>query len=393
MKILLVNSLYYPNLIGGAEKSTQLLAEGLANKGFKVIVVCIHPHKDSIKFYNGVKIYYLYHRNVYFRFKKKNFLDNIFKPLNYLIDLYNPCIGKTFDRILKIEKPDIVHTNNIDCFSPIIWKKLKRLEIPLVHTLRDYQLICARATMFKRHKLCKNQCLECKILTLTKKWLSKNINIVVGISNYVLEKHLEFDMFKNTQKRVIIPNPLISDPISSPKTCVNKPLRFLYLGGIFDHKGFNLLINTFSKLEEANNKYELWVGGRGEYKENTGINIKYLGFINSEDIYPKIDVVIVPSLWNEAFGRIIIEANSYGLPVIGSNRGGIPELILQGKTGFIFNPNKEDELLKYIKMFINNPDLVLKLSPNCIKYSENFKIDNILDAYIRLYKTLVVENA
>lgn len=393
MKILIVNSLYYPNIIGGAEKSTQLLAEGLANKGFKVIVVCIHSQEDSIKFHNGVRIYYLYHRNVYFRFKKKNFLDNILKPLNYLIDLYNPWIGKTFDRILKIEKPDIVHTNNIDCFSPIIWKKLKRLKIPLVHTLRDYQLICARGTMFKRHKLCENQCLECKILTLTKKWLFKNINIVVGISNYILEKHLEFDMFKNTQKREIIPNPLISDPISSPKTCVNKPLRFLYLGGIFDHKGFYFLINTFSKLEEANNKYELWVGGRGEYKENIGINIKYLGFINSEDIYPKIDVIIVPSLWNEAFGRIIIEANSYGLPVIGSDRGGIPESILQGKTGFIFNPNKENELLKYIKIFIDNPDLVLKLSPNCLKYSENFKIDKILDAYIRLYKTLVVENA
>jgi glycosyltransferase involved in cell wall biosynthesis len=393
MKILIVNSLYYPNLMGGTEKFSQLIAEGFANKGFKVIVVCIHPYKDNVNFYNGVKIYYLYHRNVYFRYKKKIFLDNILKPLNYLIDLYNPLIGKAFGRILKIEKPDIVHTNNIYGFSPIIWNKVKESKIPLVHTLHDYQTICARATMFKRHKLCKKQCLECKILTLTKKWLFKKIDYVVGISSYVLKKHLEFGMFKNTQKRAIFPNPLISDPISSPKTCVNAPLRFLYLGGIFDHKGFYFLINTFSKLEEVDNKYELWIGGRGEYKENINLNIKILGFINPEDIYPKIDVVIVPSLCNEAFGRIVIEAYSYGLPVIGSNRGGIPELISHGKTGFIFNPDNEDEFLKYIKMFIDNPDLVLKLSPNCLKYSENFKIDKILDAYIRLYKTLVIENA
>jgi len=392
MKILLVNSLYYPNSTGGAEKSTQLLAEGLVNRGFKVVVVCIHSHKDSIKYHNGVKIYYLYHRNVYFRFKKKNFLDNMLKPLNHLIDLYNPWIGKAFNNILNIEKPNIVHTNNIYGLSPIIWKETKKLKIPLVHTLRDYQLICARGIMFKKHKLCKNQCLECKILTLTKKRLSKSINVVVGISNYVLKKHLEYGLFKNT-KKIVIPNPLLSEPLSSPKIYVNKPLRFLYLGGIFEHKGFYLLMNIFSKLEKVSNNYELWVGGKGKYKGNVSKNVKFLGFVKSENIYPKVDVVIVPSLWNEPFGRIVIEANSYGLPVIGSNRGGIPEIIKHGETGFIFNADKENELLKYIKMFINKPELVLKLSLNCLKYSENFKKEKILDSYTKLYKTLVVKNA
>jgi len=392
MKILLVNSLYYPNSIGGAEKFTQLLAEGLANRGVKVVVVCIHPYKDSIRYYNGVKIYYLYHRNIYFRFKEKNLLDNILKPLNHLIDLYNPWIGNVFDKILNTEKPDIVHTNNIYGLSPIIWKKTKKIKIPLVHTLHDYQLICARGVMFKKHKLCKKQCLECKILTLTKKRLSKSINVVVGISNYVLKKHLEYGLFKDT-KKVVIPNPLLSEPLSSPKIYVNKPLRFLYLGGIFKHKGFYLLMNIFSKLEKASNNYELWIGGRGEYKENINKNIKFLSFVKPEDIYPKVDVVIVPSLCNETFGRIVIEANSYGLPVIGSNRGGIPEIIKHGETGFIFNADKEDDLLKYIKMFIDELELVLKLSPNCLKYSENFKREKILDVYIRLYKTLVIKDA
>jgi len=395
MKILLVNSLYYLNSMGGAERSTQLLAEGLeglANRGFKVVVVCIHSYKDSIKYHNGVKIYYLHHRNIYFRFKKRNFLDNVLKPLNHLIDLYNPWIGKAFNNILNTEKPDIVHTNNIYGLSPIIWEKTKKIKIPLVHTLRDYQLICARGVMFKKHKLCKKQCLECKILTLTKKRLSKSINVVVGISNYVLKKHLEYGLFKGT-KKVIIPNSLFSKPLSSPKIYVNRPLRFLYLGGTFKHKGFYLLMNTFLKLEKTSNNYELWVGGRGKYKGSISKNIKFLGFVKSEDIYSKVDVVIVPSLWNEPFGRIIIEANSYGVPVIGSNRGGMPEIIRHEKTGFIFNADKEDDLLKYIKMFIDEPDLVLKLSPNCLKYSENFKKEKILDGYTRVYKTLLVKHA
>jgi hypothetical protein len=44
-------------------------------------------------------------------------------------------------------------------------------------------------------------------------------------------------------------------------------------------------------------------------------------------------------------------------------------------------------------MFINNPNLVLELSPNCLKYCEEFKIDKILDDYIRLYKSVVIESA
>jgi len=392
MKILLVNSLYYPNSTGGAEKSVQLLAEGLVNKGFKVVIVCIHSYKDSIKYHNGVKIYYLHHRNVYFKFKKRNFLDNVLKPLNHLIDLYNPWIGKAFNNILNTEKPDIVHTNNIYGLSPLIWEKTKKIKIPLVHTLRDYHLICARGVMFKKHKLCKNQCLECKMLTLTRKLFSKNIDVVVGISNYVLKKHLEYGLFKNT-KKIIIPNSLFNDPLPSPKMSVNKPLRFLYLGGIFEHKGFHFLINTFSKLEKTDSNYELWIGGAGKYEGSVNKNIKFLGFVKSENIYPKVDVVIIPSLWNEPFGRIIIEANSYGLPVIGSNRGGIPEIIKHGETGFIFDTEKKDDLLKYVKLFVEQPELVLKLSPNCLKYSENFKKEKILDAYMRVYKTLLFKNA
>jgi glycosyltransferase involved in cell wall biosynthesis len=394
MKILIVNSLYYPNSIGGAEESTQLLAEGFVKKGFKVIVVCIHPYNDQVNFYHGVKIYYLHHRNVYFRFKKKRFLDKILKPLNYLIDMYNPLIDKAFERILKIETPDIIHTNNIYGFSPIIWNRVERLKIPLVHTLRDYQLMCARGTMFKKYKSCKGQCLECKILTITRRNFSHFISTVVGISSYVLKKHLEFGLFKKASKKLVIHNPLFTEAnlVSFPKKQMNHPIRFLYLGGVFEHKGFYLLMKVFSKLKKLNNKWELWIAGRGEFKEIAHPNVKFLNFINPKDIYGKADVAIIPSIWNEPFGRIIIEANSFGLPVIGSCRGGIPELILHGKTGFVFDPNDEDDFLKYIKMFIDNSNLVLELSPNCLKYCEEFKIDKILDDYIRLYKSVVIES-
>ncbi|HPP66655.1 MAG TPA: glycosyltransferase family 4 protein [bacterium] len=376
-------------MFGGAEKSTQILAEELINKNMKTVVVCIHPYKDKTEFYNGVKIYYLNHRNIYFKFKKRNFADQLLKPLNFLIDTYNPFIGEAIKEILKTERPDIIHTNNIYGISPVIWKIAKDFHLPVVHTLRDLQLLCAGGTMFKKHTLCQRQCLECKILTSTRKYFSKNIDYVVGISNFILNEHLEYGLFNNTKKAVIF-NPLLSEPISLPKTEVHSPVKFLYLGGVFEHKGFYFLIKAFSKLGHIKNKWELLIAGRGEYNEkNHPENIKFLGFTQVKKIYPDADVLIVPSIWNEPFGRIIVEANSYGLPVIGSNRGGIPELILHGKTGFIFNPNNEDDFLNYVKLFIENPDMVLKLSPNCLEYSHRFTKDRIADMYIQTYYSLV----
>ncbi|HDZ2222635.1 TPA: glycosyltransferase, partial [Klebsiella pneumoniae] len=113
MNIILVNTLYYPYKIGGAEVSVQILAESLIEKGHSVTVVSIHEHnerKDTE--HNGVKIIYLPYSNIYWGLSltKRNPLSKI---LWHLIDLYNFKIAKEFENIIMDVKPDIVHTNNL----------------------------------------------------------------------------------------------------------------------------------------------------------------------------------------------------------------------------------------------------------------------------------------
>ncbi len=386
MKILIVNSLYYPNIYGGAEISVKLLSEELIKNGFKVVVISLHNAGDKIEYHNKVKVYYLHHRTIYFPFREKRQYDVFLKPFRFALEMYNPFIEQAIKAILKREKPDIVHTNNISVYSPVVWQIVHALSIPIVHTLRDVQLLCARGTMFKRGHACKSQCALCRFLSSTRKLMSKHVNAVVGITNFILNKHLSLGWFKNASK-FVIPNSLTITSPAPPKRHFHKPLRFFYLGGAFAHKGYFYLNRTFSKLNNEN--AELWMAGRGDFKDVANHkNIKVLGYVKPEDVYPQVDVVIVPSLWYEAFGRIIIEANSFGIPVIGSNMGGIPELIEHGKTGFLFNPSMQNDLLKYIRMFIDNPDIILRLSSNCIKYSQKYTTEAMVKAYINVYKSM-----
>lgn len=385
MKVLLVNSLYYPNIVGGAEKSIQILAENFQVQGTDVRVVCIHSTKDSTGFHNGVKIYYLHHRNFYHRFQDLPKYKRLLKPLHYLLDTYNPIMGSALEEIIKIEEPKIVHTNNLYGLSPIIWQIARRRKINVIHTIRDHQMICARGHMYRKNKLCKHQCFTCRLLTLSRKEMSENVDVAIGISNYILENHLKKGIFQSCLHSEVIFNPIVSSSPVIPKMKVNKPIRFLYLGGIFEAKGFNLLKNTFSKLTHYNGEWELWVAGPGEIKAKHKGNIQFLGVVDSKYLYPQVDVVIVPSLLNEAFGRVIVEANSFGLPVIGTNRGGIPELIKHGETGYIFDPNIEDDFLNQLKRFIENPSLILHLSPGCLTHSHEFKVERIVDQYRRIY--------
>ena len=95
--------------------------------------------------------------------------------------------------------------------------------------------------------------------------------------------------------------------------------------------------------------------------------------------------MLVPSLWNEPFSRVIIEAYSYGIPVVASNRGGMPEIVEERKTGFLFDPEDEVSLRESINLFLKNPSMVLEMHENCLKKTENFIQSKIGTEYLKVY--------
>jgi glycosyltransferase involved in cell wall biosynthesis len=398
MKILLFNSLYYPNVIGGAELSAQLLAEGIKLKGIEPVVVCT-DEQSRTDFVNGVKVYYLRTPNLYWlcrgrplRGMQQGFLRKI---LWHGIDSCNFAIKKQVQEIIDFEKPDIAHTNNLAGFSVYLWKVLKKNRLPIVHTIRDLYLLCPRTNMFKHGRSCRRQCLGCKLFSFPKKALSQYVDEAVGISRFILDFHLRSGYFPKAAATCVIPNPLLSNNGAAGERKLSKQgrLRFGFVGSLSEHKGIEILLQQFSRLDA-----DLVVFGKSlvpDYQHQLELtygqpNILFKGWESDvAKIYRDMDVLIVPSLWNEAFGRVVIEAFSFGIPVICSNKGGLPELIEQGVTGWVYDADNAAQLRKAVEYVIEQPEIVSQMSGACVEQAGRFAIDEITEKYIEVFSMVL----
>lgn len=393
MKVCLINTLYYPYHVGGAEKSVQLLAEHLAASGNEVIVVSASPAQRKKRRINSVKVYYIGLKNLYWPFRDRP-VPALVRFFWHTIDTHNPFMAREVGHILDSEEPDLVHTNNLTCFSTAVWRAIQRRGIPLVHTLRDYYLACPSTLMFKNGKNCNHQCLVCRAFSFQRRRASRSVDAVGGISSFILERHAELGFFAGVKLKKVIFNSVAPSEKIGPRNLQNRSLRVGYLGQLAPSKGIELIFSALARFDRGS--WEFLVAGKGAQEYETalkarfaGENIRFLGFENPDEFYRKIDVLVVPSLWHEPFGRIIPEAYQFGIPVIGTNRGGIPEIINNGQTGFVFDPDETGSLASAIGLFIANPALVARLRSNVLEAAKKFLTGGICNRYLGLYHQVV----
>lgn len=398
IKVLLINTLYPPNITGGAERSVMFLAEALVNQDKNVVVATITPNKSYIDVdNNGIKTYYIKLANIYWPFRKEQ-ANPFYRLIWHFFDTYNFAMASEIAKIIDQEKPDIVHTNNIAGFSVSIWQKANKRKIPIVHTLRDHYILCSRTTMFHKEKNCKTACLECKILSMPKIKATNLVHAVVGNSKYVLERHLSNGAFQKTAIKSVIYNAYKnkSRSLLNKKTQENKKIRFGYLGQLNYSKGIEKLLETFVNINE--NTAELHIAGSGNdqyvrHLKNNFLkeNIIFLGFVNPDEFLDTIDILIVPSISNDVLPRVIFEAYAHKIPVVASNRGGIPEIVIHQKTGWIFDPENKMELLYLLQKIIKNfnPD---EHELEIRNINTEFTIKKIGNEYSSLYEK-VISNA
>jgi glycosyltransferase involved in cell wall biosynthesis len=391
MKVLLLNTLYYPYSYGGAEKSVQTLAENLVLSGEEVQVITLGENNKRYDL-NGVGIWSIKIKNKYWPFSE-NEKSRVDKFFWHLKDVRNKSYVEDLNKIIQGFGPDIIHTNNLSGFSPHVWSIAKKQNIKIVHTLRDYYLQCPSATKFKNNKICTNTCIDCYYLSIIKKKASQNVDCVVGISDFILKDHIREGYFSNSQQEVIYNGFEIEIRENKQKDMIdNKKIIFGFIGQINTSKGIEVLIESFNNLLEFEN-WSLVIAGRinDNYKNKLlkickSDRIKFIGFTDPEKFYKKIHVVIVPSVWNEPFGRVVIEAAIKGKIILGSETGGIPELLINNKD-FIFKPNSK-ELTITLKSFLNNP---VKLDVFKMEHSflSRFQIQNTVFSYKSLYRSLL----
>lgn len=396
MKILYINVLYAPFIGGGAEITLKHLAEGMKDKGHKVRILSLTENnikeKETIE---GVDVIRLPIKNLYFPyFKNRKKPSHKKMKFWHLIDTYNPLYMYSIKKEIQQFSPDVISVHNMQGFSVAIWDILKSLKIPFVQVLHDQYLLCP-ANMFRNQQLCTEQCTQCKILRFPHKIKSKNVN-VVGISNFILNKFLNYGYFNNAKIKEVIYNSrkFNQNLIQIDNRMNTNDIVFGYIGTLIQYKGIEVLLDLFVN-NKILKKYKILVAGSGEKKYENFLkqkykakNIIFLGQVKQEEFFSNVDITLVPSLWEEPLGMIVIESLLFGKPVITSNMGGLPEMIENG-MGYIFDPKIKDDLVNKILLFIKNVNF-FKANKESIskraykKFSYNKWLDEWESTYIIL---------
>lgn len=168
-----------------------------------------------------------------------------------------------------------------------------------------------------------------------------------------------------------------------------------YVGRLERVKGIEILIKSFALLQQTGTNAHLLIAGKSlfsgeEYRESLeqlaqelGVAdyVHFLGHIsNTKALYHASDVVVLPSIWLEAFGRVVIEAMASGTPMIGSRVGGIPEILTGEFEDWLFEPNHEQDLLRALQQLIHWRDKTPDLGERCREHVvNNFSLEKTIE--------------
>ncbi len=400
MKVAFVNLYDDPAVSGGgAEMTLHHLTQGLLRRGIEPVMVSTSAeaglHQSERQ---GVRIWHVGLRNLYWP-RPKMKPHPLRRMMWHAMDSYNLAMQPLLRRVLEIEKPDVVSLHNLPGWSVASWATVANLGIPSVQVLHDMYLICAKATMHSDKGNCAGQCTSCRALRLPHRRASNQLSAVVGVSRFILDRHLEQGYFRNVPVKRVIHNARdarelgVCDP--APKQSPNEPLRIGYIGRLDPTKGIELLLEGFRQAALPN--AQLWIAGTGtaDYEQSlrsqwSSDRVVFLGRVAQRDFYPKVDFVVVPSLWEEPLGMVVAEGMAFGKPVIGSRRGGIPEMIKDGESGILFEPHSADELVVAMRLLAQSPGLRKSMGDAARLSTQLFlDRDTWVDKYINLYGFLV----
>ncbi|MFV0577497.1 MAG: glycosyltransferase [Fusobacterium ulcerans] len=386
MKIIFILGLYYPYIGGGAEVSNKLLVEGIQQRGIEIEVITL-GEKDKVEKINNVivkrmainkltKKYLKQIRGLEIKIKILERIKRLTYKSLYLFDwkLYNKI-----NKILEKSEGDILHISGIHFFVPLMWMILaKKNNMKVIYTLRDPFLVYIRA---KKSKNLINliDFIRRKIYSV---FIYKYVDYIHSPSQHMIDLHLKNKFkFKNS---IVIPNTVkIENQIVNFE---NKDIDILYVGRLEEEKGINTLIETIEKLK-LNNK-SIFVGKGTLEKLSLKAKIKVTGWISKEKTYEymkKAKVLILPSEWEEAFGRVLIEGIANGTLVIGSDQGAIPEVLGFDKRYIFKTKSAKDLKEKIIRVLTLSQNEYKKEIMELQKYIKKYSYKDHIEKFEEFY--------
>jgi glycosyltransferase involved in cell wall biosynthesis len=397
MRILVASASYptpdHPKFLGGAETFSVQLCETLAARGNVVRVVRSGPvwgtwDRETV---NGVEVVTLPTHNLYSPWQNRSKSRYVRAAWHLIEDWHLRSAG--FDSVLREFMPDVLHTNSLYGLTAALWSKAAARKVPVVHTLHDYYLTCARSTRFKNGSQCQMTCLDCSFLTNGRRKATDFIDAVVSVSARTLAIHRNCGLFENTAKQAIIrnPPPKATADVSAVLADDDK-ITFGFIGRPSEEKGIFDLLSALQAMPSY--AARLLIAGAAEPDTRSriaefggNIEIVFLGFIAPFEFFPKIDVMVIPSIWEDPCPMVIGESFTYARPVVGARRGGIPELI-DDASGWLYEPGT-GELESLLMTLASERAAVATKSQHLLDNLASRDFGQLVSEYVSVYEDAI----
>lgn len=344
--------------------------------------------------------------------QKYNILEQFIKVVN---SIYSFDARKKLDALIQGTRPDICHCHNIyHHISPSILSLLSRKNIPVVMTLHDLKLACPAYSMLTHDGVCERcrdnriynviahrcmkdslglscivfiECLLHRILKSYRKYVDK----FIVPSRFYLAKFSEWGF--DPRRFSYIPN-FINVHEFTPQYRPGK--KFIYFGRLSKEKGLVTLFKAAASVGAS-----LLIAGSGpmepylrEFASENQVDAQFLGYLTGLVLNQAIAsarAFILPSESYENSPLSILEAYALGKPVIGSRIGGIPELILEGQTGFTFESGSVEALADKMKKLATIKDADIEGMGRCGRdwVASSFSEEIYYQKMITLYNTYI----
>lgn len=329
MRILTVANRFPPEGKAGVAQAIFPMAATIVKHGHQVLLVGRTPQNSLVdELLHGVRILRI--------------------PLQWSFE-------KAGDELIKASMafaPDLMEVHLLTGFR---WQDVlccnETCQVPLIHHLHVNSLICKRISLFFQGKNCSQLCAPCQQESEKFATYTSQVDGVVSVSQSILDRHLQEGHFQNVPSKVIIPG-ITKQKLKTRRIHHGDPV-IGFLGRIAHYKGLSWLMHTCKEMD-----LHLKIAGQGPEQLIANLQqrfqsskIEWLGWVKPEDFLPKLDVLVVPSLFEEPLARVLLEAYSFGLPVIASRVGGMTSCIQEGVNGWGVNPQNPISLYRALHQF------------------------------------------
>ncbi|MEO8147092.1 MAG: glycosyltransferase family 4 protein [Bacteroidia bacterium] len=314
-----------------------------------------------------------------------NFITRI---LNLPSIIYSKPNKLAFGELIDDFKPDVVHCFSLNvALSPSLLDACREKGVPVVMSCNDYKHICTNYRLYHHGKIC-TDCKGGKLYMPVVNNCCKHsfaFSVASSIEAYVheykniLRKNIHTFSYESEFMRNITDefwegkkhnSYLLGKPFHAPayQPHYDHEDYLLYIGRLSDEKGVDILLRAMKLVPHA----KLKIVGTGPYKEllenlAKELELQNVEFMGSKwgdeakDFIRKCRFVVIPSLWYENFPYVITETYALGKALIGSDRGGIPENIVPGETGYVYPADDFTKLAEYIQTMWNNEERTIEM--------------------------------